>query len=143
MFVLSLSAAQNACINLGDHCNGITLYAGQYYLKRTIKFSASAPSKCWTKEEKWAANFVPRTEWNAREPKGISNFNHPATTGVIGHHTAGGRCYDKNACISQVKGMQNYHMDSLGWVDIGYQYIIWEDGRIYEGRGPYRQGSHT
>ena len=61
--MLSLSAAQNACINLGDTCGGITLYAGQYYLKRSVKFIASGPSRCWTKEEKWASNYIPRAEW--------------------------------------------------------------------------------
>ena len=78
-----------------------------------------------------------------REPKSISNMAIPAPVGVIGHHTAGGRCSSYSACVSQMKGMQNYHMDSLGWVDIGYQFVIGEDGRIYEGRGPWRQGSHT
>ena len=33
-------------------------------------------------------------------------------------------------------------MNSLGWSDIGYNYLIGEDGNIYEGRGPYRSGAH-
>ena len=44
--------------------------------------------------------------------------------------------------MSRVRGTQNYHMDSLGWSDIGYNYLIGDDGRIYEGRGPWRQGAH-
>merc|ERR1712241_1352576 len=71
-------------------------------------------------EEKWANNYVPRAEWGGREPKSITNMAIPAPTGVIGHHTAGGRCSSYSACVSQMKGMQNYHMDSLGWVDIGF-----------------------
>ena len=35
---------------------------------------------------------------------------------------------------------QNYHMNSLGWSDVGYNFLIGEDGYIYEGRGFYRQG---
>jgi N-acetylmuramoyl-L-alanine amidase len=31
-----------------------------------------------------------------------------------------------------MKATQNYHMDSLGWSDIGYNFLIGEDGRIYE-----------
>ena len=49
---------------MGDKCGGFTLYQGQYYLKPgSIKFQASAPATCWTKEEKWANNYVPRAEW--------------------------------------------------------------------------------
>ena len=60
----SRSAAENACINMGDKCGGFTLYQGQYYLKPgSIKFVASGPATCWTKEEKWANNYVPRAEW--------------------------------------------------------------------------------
>ena len=33
-------------------------------------------------------------------------------------------------------------MNTLGWSDIGYNYLIGEDGNIYEGRGPYRSGAH-
>ena len=49
---------------MGDKCGGFTLYQGQYYLKPgSIKFVASGPATCWTKEEKWANNYVPRAEW--------------------------------------------------------------------------------
>ena len=30
-------------------------------------------------------------------------------------------------------------MNSLGWSDVGYNFLIGEDGYIYEGRGFYRQ----
>ena len=31
----------------------------------------------------------------------------------------------------------------LGWADIGYNWLVGEDGRVYEGRGWQRQGAHT
>ena len=31
----------------------------------------------------------------------------------------------------------------LGWNDIGYSFLIGEDGRAYEGRGWGTQGAHT
>ena len=121
---------------------GITYSSGGYKLKRYISFSSKSGATSWTKGVKWAPNFVPRVEWEARDPTGISNFNHPASTGVIGHHTAGHRCFSKSECMSRVRGIQNYHMDSNNWSDIGYNWLIGDDGRIYEGRGPYRQGAH-
>jgi peptidoglycan recognition protein len=42
-----------------------------------------------------------------------------------------------------VKGFQDYHMDTNGWSDIGYNFLVGGDGNIYEGRGWIRVGAHT
>jgi N-acetylmuramoyl-L-alanine amidase len=42
-----------------------------------------------------------------------------------------------------MRSIQNYHIDSLGWPDIGYNYLVGEDGRAYEGRGWDAEGAHT
>ncbi len=34
-------------------------------------------------------------------------------------------------------------MDTLGWSDIGYSFLMGGDGNLYEGRGYNRQGAHT
>ena len=31
----------------------------------------------------------------------------------------------------------------LGWSDIGYSFLVGEDGNVYEGRGFDREGAHT
>ena len=31
----------------------------------------------------------------------------------------------------------------LGWPDIGYNYLVGEDGQAYEGRGWNKEGAHT
>ncbi|MFD8636973.1 N-acetylmuramoyl-L-alanine amidase, partial [Streptomyces sp. NPDC059656] len=36
-----------------------------------------------------------------------------------------------------------YNMDSNGWSDIGYNYLVDDTGRIFEGRGWYVQGAHA
>lgn len=138
----SFEAAKEQCIILADYCQGITFSSGGYKLKRYIKFSSKSGATSWTKGVKWAPNFVPRVEWEAIDPTGITDFNHPASTGVIGHHTAGHRCFSKSECMDRVRGIQNYHMNSNNWSDVGYNWLIGDDGRIYEGRGPYRQGAH-
>ena len=38
--------------------------------------------------------------------------------------------------------IQDFHMDDRGWWDIGYNFLIGQDGRIYEGRGFSVQGAH-
>jgi N-acetylmuramoyl-L-alanine amidase len=39
--------------------------------------------------------------------------------------------------------MQNHHMDRNGWVDIGYNFVVGEDGRVYTGRGSGFVGAHA
>ena len=39
--------------------------------------------------------------------------------------------------------MQTFHMESKGWDDIGYNFMIGGDGAVYEGRGWDSQGAHT
>jgi len=39
--------------------------------------------------------------------------------------------------------IQAYHMKSLGWVDIGYNFLVGGDGQVYVGRGWHIQGQHV
>jgi len=59
------------------------------------------------------------------------------------HHTAMDECFEKESCVSMVQSVQNFHMDSRKWDDIGYSFLIGEDGRVYEGRGWGVVGAHT
>lgn len=42
-----------------------------------------------------------------------------------------------------VRNIQNYHMDTRGWADIGYNFLADREGTIYEGRGWDVHGAHT
>lgn len=42
-----------------------------------------------------------------------------------------------------MRNIQNYHINSLGWADIGYNFLIGGDGQVYEGRGWRKQGAHA
>jgi len=39
--------------------------------------------------------------------------------------------------------MQMYHIESFGWADIGYNFIVGGDGGVYEGRGWDKIGAHA
>ncbi|XP_060586611.1 peptidoglycan recognition protein 1-like [Ruditapes philippinarum] len=62
---------------------------------------------------------------------------------VFIHHGAIGSCYTKASCTRMVKGYQNYHMANNGWSDIGYSFVVGEDGNVYEARGWDAVGAHT
>ncbi|KAK2146721.1 hypothetical protein LSH36_586g01011 [Paralvinella palmiformis] len=51
------------------------------------------------------------------------------------HHSSGSHCYTLDDCSAVVRAIQRMHMDSNGWDDIGYNFLVGEDGRVYEGRG--------
>ena len=52
-------------------------------------------------------------------------------------------CYDDQTCIQRVRSIQNFHIDDRGWADIGYHFLVGENGKVYEGRGWDRQGAHS
>ena len=62
---------------------------------------------------------------------------------VIIQHTATGNCSTQAQCKFFVKEIQKYHMDSYGWWDIAYNFLVGGDGLVYEGRGWTYEGSHT
>uniref|UniRef100_A0A8C8SM59 Ig-like domain-containing protein n=1 Tax=Pelusios castaneus TaxID=367368 RepID=A0A8C8SM59_9SAUR len=85
---------------------------------------------------------VSRSQWGARPPRSRVQLRTPVPFVII-HHTAGNRCTSLASCRQQVKGIQNYHMDNQRWSDIGYNFLIGEDGRVYEGRGWRTVGAHA
>ncbi|XP_023296046.2 peptidoglycan-recognition protein SC2-like [Lucilia cuprina] len=45
--------------------------------------------------------------------------------------------------MQQMRNIQHYHQKTLGWADIGYNFLIGGDGNIYEGRGWNVLGAHA
>lgn len=89
-----------------------------------------------------SVNLVTREGWNATTSKTIEQMRTPVSIVFI-HHTAQGYCHTKKECIEQVQYAQNYHMKYKGWDDISYNFLVGEDGSVYEGRGWDRIGAHT
>nr|AHN82527.1 peptidoglycan recognition protein long [Sinohyriopsis cumingii] len=88
------------------------------------------------------AVIVSRAEWGARDTVSVSLMREPVSIVFI-HHTVTQRCAFSSICSKEVKKIQNYHMDTKGWDDIGYSFLVGEDGRAYEARGWDRVGAHT
>jgi hypothetical protein len=96
---------------------------------------------------------VRRASWGARAPKtNPVSVSWTRTTPTRVHHTAtaaprarpwllGSRLISEEK--QYVRSIQNYHMDTAKYNDIGYNYLIMPSGRVYEGRGARWQGAHT
>ncbi len=76
-----------------------------------------------------------RACWAART---ASSFTENATLNRASiHHTEVASHQDTTgleSSKSMVRGIQNYHMDNNGWVDIGYNFLVDKFGNIFEGR---------
>ncbi|MDR3116332.1 MAG: N-acetylmuramoyl-L-alanine amidase [Bifidobacteriaceae bacterium] len=86
---------------------------------------------CWGANEswmKWQPNFI--------------NYK-----GVVIHHTAGSNDYTKSESAGIVRSIYSYHANTLGWGDIGYNFLVDKYGQIFEGRYPSRyhqvEGAHA
>ncbi len=79
---------------------------------------------------------ISRGEWGAQAPKNSPSYCDP-TTHVGLHHSASIGLGDstQEECASHVRSIQSYHMNSLGWNDVGYNYLVCSNGMIFEGRG--------
>ncbi|CAF1961711.1 unnamed protein product [Rotaria magnacalcarata] len=90
-------------------------------------------------------SFVDRGEWGAREPFEIQNLTRKPLSFYMIHHESeiATKCYDDDSCIEQVQNIQYNHQNRLDYVDIGYHFLVGENGKVYEGRGWDRQGAHS
>ncbi|XP_060586631.1 peptidoglycan-recognition protein SC2-like [Ruditapes philippinarum] len=88
-------------------------------------------------------HIITRAEWGARASTSVHGKLHLPVKYMFIHHGASGFCHTKADCIQKVKSYQNYHMDGHGWSDIGYSFVVGEDGNVYEARGWDAVGAHT
>ncbi|XP_061399896.1 peptidoglycan-recognition protein SC2-like [Musca vetustissima] len=85
---------------------------------------------------------ISKSEWGAAPANGKTTLGNGLAYAVI-HHTAGNYCSTKAACMQELRNIQSYHQKTLGWADIGYNFLIGGDGNIYEGRGWNVMGAHA
>ncbi|MCT7357177.1 peptidoglycan recognition protein, partial [Streptomyces sp. 15-116A] len=89
-----------------------------------------------------------RRGWGANESLREGGFVYTKKVkAAFVHHTASGNNYSCAQAPSLIRGFYRYHTVSLGWRDIGYNFLVDKCGRIYEGRAggvakPVK-GAHT
>lgn len=64
---------------------------------------------------------------------------------LVVHHTAVATQNDTRSGAEKVRALYTYHANNRGWGDVGYHYLIDDDGKIYEGKsgGPMVVGGHA
>ena len=79
--------------------------------------------------------FATRTDWSCPDGQSPSCASPEITTPshMIIHHSAGSN--SSNGWAAVVLSIWNFHVNTNGWCDIGYNWLIDPNGIIYEGRG--------
>ncbi len=84
---------------------------------------------------------VTRSAWGARNPSAVCGSDHTPRLITI-HHTV--TPTSESNVPARMRQIQAYHIDSNGWCDIGYHFLVGQDGRVYQGRSSEeRTGSHV
>jgi putative cell wall-binding protein len=88
-----------------------------------------------------------RADWGADESirKGAPSYGQ-IDVGFV-HHTAGSNSYNSEDVPGIIRGIYAYHVKTLGWNDIGYNFLVDKWGRMWEGRAGGTElpvvGAHT
>jgi hypothetical protein len=100
------------------------------------------PSLAWDEQSTpiGTLRIYSRADWGARAPKCSSSSMNPVRATI--HHTAT-PTNDSLTPQQRLRQIQNYQMDTRGWCDIGYNYLISRDGRVWRARGPTTVGAHV
>ncbi|MET9778735.1 peptidoglycan recognition protein [Streptomyces sp. NPDC006367] len=76
-----------------------------------------------------------RRGWGADERLREKKFVYTKKVKVaFVHHTATGNNYTCKQAPSVIRSIYRYHVNSMGWRDIGYNFLVDKCGKIYEGR---------
>lgn len=103
-------------------CNAaVQKYGSEFSIKSTVKKDASG------KVYRWPIQYSPSVKL------------------LVVHHSALAVSGDPRPAVERVRALYKYHAVSKGWGDIGYHFIVDEDGGVYEGRagGAYAVGGHA
>ncbi|XP_013108408.1 peptidoglycan-recognition protein SD [Stomoxys calcitrans] len=96
---------------------------------------------CFIRDIKGETSIVTRKEWNAKPTTAEMTPLELPVSRIIVAHTAGNECSRKEACSQEMRIIQNFHMTKGAYDDIAYNYLVGNDGNVYEGRGWRFQGA--
>lgn len=77
---------------------------------------------------------VTRGQWAARAPRSPAAAIRPSAWALHWEGVTMGR-FAHPSCGPRVRQIQSFHMDSRGWADIAYNFVVCPHGTILEGRG--------
>jgi MYXO-CTERM domain-containing protein len=84
---------------------------------------------------------ISRSGWGSRNTGRCGSSHNPYRMAI--HHTYA-PATDGGDPAARMRQMQAYHIDTNGWCDIGYHFVVSQSGKIYQGRSTEeRTGAHV
>src|SRR5690554_6285921 len=85
---------------------------------------------------------IPRADWGSINPSKVCGSVVAPYRASI-HHTYSPSS-DGGDAAARMRQMQSYHINTRGWCDIGYHFIVSQAGNVYQGRSrSNRPGAHV
>lgn len=75
---------------------------------------------------------IPASEWRKGLPDPVGERESTTVEHVIVHHAASSN--DNHDYVSVIRNIYLLHTQSNGWDDIGYNFVVAQDGTVFEGR---------
>ena len=102
----------------------------------TTKGSGSSTTTTTVKAKPKVAqpSIITRTEWGADESIRKNDQKYAPITKLFVHHTVTSPDSADQDPAATVRAIYTYHVKGRGWDDIGYNFLVDAQGRIYEGR---------
>ncbi len=138
-----ITDAKHRFFQLRSHSTAIKQLSAHFFSPGTTP-GFSKPSKSGTTagvENCEQPTIISREEWcpSGNCPKrGVPQFTK--VSHLIVHHSAGTNSANDWSAI--VRAIWDLHVNGNGWTDIGYNYLIDPDGKVYNGRGEDILGAH-
>ncbi|XP_055537847.1 peptidoglycan-recognition protein LE-like [Wyeomyia smithii] len=85
---------------------------------------------------------VDRRTWLAQPALEYKILDTPVRYVIISH-TATESAETQAGMVYMVRNIQCFHIESRRWHDIAYNFLVGNDGNVYEGRGWKKVGAHT
>jgi len=88
---------------------------------------------------------ISRAAWGADESYMTWEPEYRPVCKIVVHHTVTPNDYTEGQAASWVRAIYYYHAVTLGWGDVGYNYLVDRYGNVYEGHygGPGVVGGHV
>uniref|UniRef100_T1P9P4 N-acetylmuramoyl-L-alanine amidase n=1 Tax=Musca domestica TaxID=7370 RepID=T1P9P4_MUSDO len=83
-----------------------------------------------------------RHQWGSKTSENVVYRPIPVKRVVV-HHSVTPECSSFDQCSRIVQNMQSFHVNQKKYRDIAYNFLIGNDGLVYEGTGWHVAGSHT
>lgn len=85
----------------------------------------------------------PRTAWRAALPRlSLQRLSNASLTHIVNHWPGDPRNLANRDTAELMRSWQRNHMDTRKWRDIGYNYVVDANGKIWEARG-WNVGGHV